>query len=69
VERCTDLAIGAPGEGVGGASQAGAVTTLHGREAGLVAAGGQLFPQDSTGVPDAVEPGDRFGAALAAQGG
>jgi hypothetical protein len=40
-----DLAAGAPGEAVGSAGGAGAVSVLPGSAAGLTAAGGQLFPQ------------------------
>jgi hypothetical protein len=57
-----DLAVGAPGEGVGGAGQAGAVSVLPGSAGGLTATGGRLFTQ----VGGAVESGDQFGSALAA---
>ena len=40
-----DLAIGAPSEGVGGASQAGAVNVLYGSAARLTATGNQQFFQ------------------------
>ncbi|MDF2741534.1 MAG: hypothetical protein K0S88_2904 [Actinomycetia bacterium] len=56
-----DLAVGAPGEGVGGTPGAGAVSVLYGSGAGLTTAGGQLFTQ----VGGAVEGGDVFGSALA----
>jgi FG-GAP repeat len=58
----TDLAAGAPGESVGGAFQAGAVSVLYGSAAGLTTSGGRLFTQ----VAGVVEGGDQFGAALAA---
>src|SRR4029453_5665200 len=51
-----DLAVGAPGEGVGGAGQAGAVSVLPGSAGGLTATGGRLFTQ----VGGAVESGDQF---------
>ncbi len=57
-----DLAAGAPGEAVGSAGGAGAVSVLLGSAAGLTATGGRLFTQ----VGGAVEAGDQFGAALAA---
>jgi hypothetical protein len=57
-----DLAAGAPGEAVGNAGGAGAVSMLPGSASGLTASGGQLFTQ----VGGAVEAGDQFGAALAA---
>jgi hypothetical protein len=57
-----DLAVGAPGEAVGAADVAGAVSVLYGSATGLTTSGGQLFTQ----VGGAIEAGDRFGAALAA---
>jgi hypothetical protein len=56
-----DLAVGAPGEGIGGAVFAGAVSVLPGSPAGLTASGGRLFTQ----VGGTVEGSDQFGAALA----
>jgi hypothetical protein len=57
-----DLAIGAPGEGLGGAGGAGAVSVLYGSSGGLTTSGGQLFTQ----VGGAAEAGDLFGSGLAA---
>jgi FG-GAP repeat len=57
-----DLAAGAPGEAIGNAGGAGAVSVLPGSAGGLTATGGQLFTQ----VGGTVEGGDQFGAALAA---
>jgi hypothetical protein len=57
-----DLAAGAPGESVGAAGGAGAVSVLPGSAAGLAATGGRLFTQ----VGGAVEGSDQFGNALAA---
>jgi hypothetical protein len=57
-----DLAAGAPGEAVGSAGGAGAVSVLPGSASGLTATGGRLFTQ----VGGAAEVGDRFGSALAA---
>ncbi len=62
----TDLAIGIPGEDVGGANDAGAVEIIYGSERGLVAAGDQLWTQDSPGMADMPEVTDSFGSALAA---
>ena len=59
-----DLAIGAPGEDVGTAADAGAVNVQYGSATGLPGPGGQLFTQDSPGVGGAAESGDGFGAAL-----
>jgi FG-GAP repeat len=56
-----DLAAGAPGEDVGSASNAGAVSVLYGSSAGLTRAGARLFTQ----VASPVEAEDGFGAALA----
>jgi hypothetical protein len=53
-----DLAVGAPGEAVGSDVAAGAVNVLMGSSGGLT--GGPLFTQSNP------EPGDQFGAALAA---
>jgi hypothetical protein len=57
-----DLAVGAPFEDVGGASNAGAVSVLYGSGSGLTTSGGRLFTQ----VAGTVEAGDLFGFALAA---
>lgn len=57
-----DLAVGAPGEN----DSAGHVHVLYGSASGLVATGSQLVSQATVGVADAPEPGDQFGAALAA---
>ena len=61
-----DLAIGAPGEDIGAVADAGTVRVLYGSPSGLSAAGSQAYNQDSTGIADAAEGGDRLGAALAA---
>jgi hypothetical protein len=60
-----DLGVGAPFEDVGGTVDAGAVSVLPGSAAGLGAAGGQLFTQDTPGVPGSAQELDLFGAALA----
>jgi hypothetical protein len=52
-----DLAVGVPGEDVGGDGDAGAVVVLFGSAGGL--GGGRLLTQANP------EPGDRFGSALA----
>jgi hypothetical protein len=58
-----DLAVGAPGEDVPGARDAGAVVFVPGSGSGL-SNGGTLFVQDGSG-PGAAGVGDAFGAALA----
>ena len=57
-----ELAIGVPGED----SASGAVSVLSGTPSGLTATGNQLWRQSELGLFDSSEPGDRFGAALAA---
>ena len=59
-----DLAIGAPGEDVGTAADAGAVNVLYGSAAGLTAAGDQIWHQDSAGILDVAETGDLLGGWL-----
>ena len=54
-----DVAIGAPGEALGGR-----VTLLYGHRNGLGAAGGHAISQDTQGVPGTDERGDDFGAAV-----
>jgi hypothetical protein len=63
-----DLAVGVSFENLGAAGNAGAVNVLYGTAGGLTGAGGQLFTQDSPGVPGMVEFDDFFGEALAASG-
>jgi lysophospholipase L1-like esterase len=59
-----DVAVGAPGEGIGSSRAAGAVTVLWGSSAGP--RGATTVHQGTAGVPGVNESGDRFGAALAA---
>jgi hypothetical protein len=60
-----DLAIGVPSEGVGGASQAGAVNVLYGAATGgLTTTGNQQWLQGSGGIGGVAEVGDQFGFAL-----
>ena len=61
-----DLAIGAPAEDVGSTVDAGVVHVLYGSAGGATGTGSQYWEQDSPGLADAVEVGDRFGSALAA---
>jgi hypothetical protein len=64
-DGAADLAIGVSGEAVGSVQFAGAVNVLSGSPGGLVAAGSQLFTQDSPGIGSTAEDSDRFGASLA----
>lgn len=62
-----DLASSVYVESVGSVAQAGAVHVIHGSGDGLSATAtpDQLWSQDSPGVEDVAEPGDRFGVRLA----
>ena len=61
-----DLAIGAPGEGVGSAARAGAVNVLYGSAAGLAAPGNQLWYAGAAGLVGQPVAEAKFGDALAA---
>ncbi|MGH2573705.1 MAG: FG-GAP repeat protein [Actinomycetota bacterium] len=67
-----DLAVGVPFEdvakGLGAVADAGAVHVLYGSLGGLQATApdDQFWHQDSPGVEDSAEKGDRFGLAVAA---
>ncbi|WP_233601131.1 MULTISPECIES: hypothetical protein [Micromonospora] len=60
-----DVLVGAPGETVGTAAEAGSVTLLKGSAGGLTGSGAQAFYQGRSGVPGAAERGDKFGASVA----
>ena len=60
-----DLAIGAPGEKLGGKNNSGSVNVLYGSASGLTAIGDQLWTQDSNSVADSSQAGDRFSDSLA----
>jgi hypothetical protein len=59
-----DLAIGVPGETVGGFATAGAVEILYGSAPGLTAGGDQLWTQNSSSILDVAEATDFFGKSL-----
>jgi FG-GAP repeat len=59
-----DLAIGSPGENVGGVADAGAVTILYGSSGGLVSISSQVLTEGDTGVGNGEQVGDEFGFAL-----
>ena len=61
-----DLAVGVPGETVGGDADTGAVHIFYGSAAGLLTTGDQIFHQGTAGIDDTAEPGDHFGFAVAA---
>jgi hypothetical protein len=58
------LAIGAPGEDIGGKTDAGAVNLIYSGGVGLKSSGNQLFRQGAGGLPATPGSGDHFGAAL-----
>jgi hypothetical protein len=60
-----DLAIGVPGEAVGGAARAGAVNVLFGRRIGLGSGSDDFLHQNVPGVPSAAQRNDGFGSAVA----
>ena len=61
-----DLAIGIPGERVGGFANAGAVQVIYGRNPdGFSSLGQQFFNENNIDATDGPSQGDRFGAALA----
>lgn len=59
-----DLAVGAPGETVGGVDGAGVVHVFDGSDAGALTSGDQYLSQNSDDIGGAAESGDAFGAAL-----
>ena len=61
-----DLAVGAPGDTVGGHKEAGSVTIIDGSEHGLGGASDRLLTQNVAGIDGDAEVRDHFGAALAA---
>jgi hypothetical protein len=60
-----DLVVGAPGENLAAAANAGAVSVLYGAPGGPSTATDRLFYQGRGGIPDAPETNDGFGSALA----
>ena len=61
-----DLAVGAPGQTIGGSFAAGVVIVLYGTASGLTSSGSQLFDQDGELMQGAAESQDQFGRSLAA---
>ena len=62
-----ELLVGVPAESIGAVAGAGVVHVIRGASgAGLTATGSQLWSQNSAGIADSAEPGDAFGASLAA---
>ncbi|MFI7385126.1 FG-GAP repeat protein [Streptomyces sp. NPDC049813] len=59
-----DLVVGAPGEDVDGATDAGSITVLYGAAdgSGITGTGSQFFSQNSPRVPNNSEKNDYFGS-------
>jgi hypothetical protein len=60
-----DLAVGVPGEDIGGHSGAGAVNVIYGTSSGLTKSGNEVWYQGTVDVLGGPEPFDQFGADLA----
>ncbi len=60
-----DLAIGVPGEDVGGAVDSGGVLMIPGSASGLDTSAEIWITQDQPGVPGSSQTGDLFGSSLA----
>jgi hypothetical protein len=56
-----DLVIGVADESIGAIIHAGGLHVFLGSAAGLTASGTQFWSQDSPGILDGAEKGDRFG--------
>ena len=61
----SDVATGLPYETVNTKFYAGAVQIFYGQNTGIEEYGNQLFHQDTSGVEDEVDIGDRFGQSVA----
>ncbi len=59
-----DVVVGASGEDIGSARDAGSVTVLFGSATGLTTSGAKSYTQNTTGVPGTAEENDRFGSAV-----
>lgn len=61
-----ELAVGVPGEDVDTAVNAGMVQVFHGSASGLSASRFQVWHQNTSGIANVAEDGDRFGISLSA---
>ena len=61
-----DLAIGAPGDSVDGATEAGFAVVLTGSSGGLTSSGSVGFSENTSGIPDVAEDYEFLGNSLAA---
>jgi hypothetical protein len=60
-----DLAVGVPGEDIGGGTSAGAVNLVYGSSSGLTETDDEVWYQGTTGIQGAPENQDGFGGELA----
>jgi len=63
-DHYADVAVGALGEDVGSARNAGSVTILFGSASGLTTTGAKSYTQDTAGVPGTAESDDDFGQSV-----
>src|SRR5438045_4390522 len=61
-----DLAVGVEGQTVSGHGQAGAVHVIYGSKHGLTGRGDRIFTQDTPGIKDSADDGERLGPVMAA---
>lgn len=59
-----DLAVGSPGDSVGGDATSGSVTVIYGSPQGLASTNNRRFTLDSEGIAGDSEANSQFGAAL-----
>jgi hypothetical protein len=62
----TDLAIGTPGEDVGGRTDAGSTSVVYGSSTGLTGSGADFWTQNSPGIVNIAEADDNFGNTVVA---
>ncbi|MGW5634488.1 FG-GAP-like repeat-containing protein [Streptomyces sp. NPDC003832] len=63
-DKYADVVVGAWGEDIGTARDAGSVTVLFGSAQGLTATGATSYTQNTAGVPGTAEKGDAFGMSV-----
>lgn len=63
-DKYADVVVGAWGEDLGSARDAGSVTVLFGSATGLTTTGAKSYTQDTAGVPGTAESGDAFGMSV-----
>ncbi|MFE6338159.1 FG-GAP-like repeat-containing protein [Streptomyces sp. NPDC057798] len=63
-DKYADVVVGAWGEDIGSARDAGSVTVLFGSASGLGTTGAKSYTQNTAGVPGGAESGDAFGMGV-----